>query len=96
MQHSIVTFQDPDNDRSIKINFEYDDVKQMVDYKVECTPEMEQGIDYGFNLFLASYLLNGLKDQSKSENIKSDTVAEEKPKKRPRKKKIDNETKQSD
>ena len=89
MQHSTVTFHDPDNDRKIIVAFEYDDDKKIVDYKVDCQPEMTEGVDYGFNLFLVNYLLNGLRASGTQE----ETQVEETPKKKrtPRKKKIKDE-----
>jgi len=67
MQHSIVTFVDPDNNVKITINFEYDLEKKVLNYEPVIEPELEQGKDYGLNLYLANMFLTTL--QPKTEEI---------------------------
>lgn len=83
-QRSIVTFQDPDNNRTIMVNFEYDTEAHTIEYNVKCEPEMVEGEDYGFNLFLANYLMKGLQAEG--------TEKPEPKKRAPRKKKIKDES----
>lgn len=82
MNRSIVTFTNPETNHVITINFDYNEENQTLDYNVKSEPEMVDGENYGFNLFLANFLLNNLLEKK-----------EEKPKKATRKKKkIENES----
>lgn len=85
MQKSIVTFNDPDNNRTITVNFSHDTDSQTLDYQVNAEPEMVEGEDYGLNLFLANMFLESLQK-----------AAPKKPRKRKKKIEDGSETKTED
>ena len=57
MNKSVVTFTNPETNHVITIDFTYNKEAKTLDYNIKSEPEMVEGEDYGFNLFLANFLI---------------------------------------
>lgn len=71
MEHAIVTFKNPDNNKEIVISFIFDKQKSYLDYNVKLSKDYDIKDNIDFNGFLATMFLNSLqvdKDKKETDN----------------------------
>ena len=71
MEHAIVTFKNPDNNKEIVISFIFDKQKSYLDYDVKLSKDYDIKDNIDFNGFLATMFLNSLqvdKDKKETDN----------------------------